>query len=227
MKKQTWTLTGMLVVLGGSMAMAQMPGGGAGAGRPGGRMMERFDTDGDGVLSEAERTAMQEARGNRQRRGAATPEAAATDEAAAPATAPQGPNPRALMRRFDTNGDEMLNQTELAALLASMGRPVGVPQRGQAEATAPEEAEETPAEAPAEATRPARQGRAGMMEQYDTDGDGTLSEEERTAMMEAMRARQLERFDTDGDGEISEEERAAMPQMRRGAGRMGAPGAAE
>lgn len=50
----------------------------------------------------------------------------------------------------------------------------------------------------------------------DTDGDGTVSEEERAA----ARQRFMARADTDGDGVLSDAEKAAMRE-RRGAGRGG------
>lgn len=50
------------------------------------------------------------------------------------------------------------------------------------------------------------------MGEFDADGDGILSEEERRAMRDAMRAEWLARFDLDGDGELSREERMAMRQ---------------
>jgi HlyD family secretion protein len=76
-------------------------------------------------------------------------------------------------------------------------------------------------------------GRAGfdpqaMLRQWDTDGDGQLSEEERAAMMQARgnrggggpggeragggfnREAMMKQFDTDGDGQLSETEQAAM-----------------
>ena len=62
--------------------------------------------------------------------------------------------------------------------------------------------------------------RAEILERYDADGDGRLSQEERRA---ARERRRLERWDTDGDGEMSEEEHAAarqaMDDRRGGRGR--------
>ena len=61
---------------------------------------------------------------------------------------------------------------------------------------------------------------ANMLKQYDADGDGTLSEEERREMFREMqnqrRQRRLDRFDTDGDGKLSDEERAAIRNRRGG-----------
>lgn len=54
-------------------------------------------------------------------------------------------------------------------------------------------------------------GRKGdrIIKQFDKDGDGKLSESEKTAMKAAMEERKA-RADTDGDGKISEAERKAI-----------------
>jgi len=49
--------------------------------------------------------------------------------------------------------------------------------------------------------------REAFMEEFDTDGDGELSREERHAVREALHDAFIERYDTDGDGELSQEER--------------------
>lgn len=58
-----------------------------------------------------------------------------------------------------------------------------------------------------------------MIEKFDKDGDGKLSEDERAAAKEAMRERHekwmIERFDKDGDGKLSQEEREAMEAERK------------
>ena len=65
------------------------------------------------------------------------------------------------------------------------------------------------------------QRRAEILEQFDTDGDGQLSEAERQAARESgafsgkrgrgekRRQQILEEFDADGDGQLSEAERQA------------------
>ena len=66
--------------------------------------------------------------------------------------------------------------------------------------------------------RGAQTGRGGFgamldrASEFDADGDGILSEEERREMMRAMREEMMARFDLDGDGEISREERMAARQ---------------
>lgn len=57
-----------------------------------------------------------------------------------------------------------------------------------------------------------------ILEKFDKDGDGKLSDEEKKAMHEAMEARRKEKFkefDTDGDGKLSEEERAKMKEAHK------------
>lgn len=62
--------------------------------------------------------------------------------------------------------------------------------------------------------RPERPIHAAILKEFDKDGDGKLSEEERTEMRTVMSERRkarhaevLKRFDADGDGKLSEEER--------------------
>ncbi len=65
------------------------------------------------------------------------------------------------------------------------------------------------------AAQNARGGWGAMMDrmtEFDLDGDGILSEDERRAMMQQMRQEWMDRFDLDGDGELSREERMAARQ---------------
>ena len=50
---------------------------------------------------------------------------------------------------------------------------------------------------------------AEILEQFDTDGDGELSKEERKAARDARRAERIAKYDTDGDGELSKAEKEA------------------
>ncbi len=79
-------------------------------------------------------------------------------------------------------------------------------------------ADETPAP---KRERPSREAMMKqMLEKFDADKDGKLSEEERTKARESMRgqggpggerfAELMKKFDKDGDGKLSEEERAAL-----------------
>jgi len=51
---------------------------------------------------------------------------------------------------------------------------------------------------------------AAILAKYDTDGDGELSRVERRAVGDAARDAFLAKYDTDGDGTISTEERDAV-----------------
>jgi len=62
--------------------------------------------------------------------------------------------------------------------------------------------------------RPERPIPPAILKEFDKDGDGKLSQEERAEMREIMRGRRaarhkemLQRFDADGDGKLSDEER--------------------
>lgn len=48
-----------------------------------------------------------------------------------------------------------------------------------------------------------------MINEFDTDGDGILNQEERDALAESMRQRMTDRFDLNGDGMVSIEEQFA------------------
>jgi Ca2+-binding EF-hand superfamily protein len=65
------------------------------------------------------------------------------------------------------------------------------------------------------------QRRSEILEQYDKDGDGVLSADERNALHEARgkgqrgnKERRLDRFDSDGDGQLSDSERTAAREAR-------------
>ncbi|MFM7182006.1 MAG: hypothetical protein ACKO2G_11160 [Verrucomicrobiales bacterium] len=68
-----------------------------------------------------------------------------------------------------------------------------------------------------EGPRPHRPGGPpkALLEKFDTDGDGKLSEQEREAAkaaMEEKRAAIIAKYDKDGDGKLNEEERKAAKE---------------
>ncbi len=85
------------------------------------------------------------------------------------------------------------------------------------QAEPPTEVEPEPEMPPAEVSQSPYRNR--MLERYDEDGDGKLSDSERRKAFKEMgkrrREQRLARFDTDGDGELSEAERKAMRQSFR------------
>ncbi|OYV04797.1 MAG: hypothetical protein CFE26_14980 [Verrucomicrobiales bacterium VVV1] len=82
--------------------------------------------------------------------------------------------------------------------------------------------------------RPVRPLPPEILKQFDKDGDGKLSEDERAAMRTAGEARKaefekkmLEKFDTDKDGKLSDEEKKAAREaggFGPGPGGPGGPG---
>ncbi len=110
------------------------------------------------------------------------------------------PSREEIMKRFDTDGDGVLSDTEREAMRAAMP-----PRRG--------------------GPRGERPSREEMTKRFDTDGDGVLNEEERAAMQASIDARRaerqqrrqemLKRFDADGDGQLSDAERQTMRETLR------------
>ena len=132
-------------------------------------MLKRFDTDGDGKLSEQERRAAMKARaGSTKKRGDA------------PTGRPgQQLNREEILKKFDTDGDGRLSEEERAALRASIaGR------RGGANASR--------AAKPNSEGRKSRVDKKELLEKFDTDGDGKLSSQERAAAREAFQNRNQE-----------------------------------
>jgi len=134
-----------------------------------GRMIEKYDTNKNGVLDPEEKAAFERDREVRRAE---------------------------FMRKFDTDGDGQLNDAEKTAMreqMGAMGRhgrhgmgPEGrqrmlekydVNKNGQLD---PEEKEV--------AKRDHEARRAEMMKRFDTDGDGKLSDAERDAMRQQMRS---------------------------------------
>lgn len=58
---------------------------------------------------------------------------------------------------------------------------------------------------------------AAVLKEFDKDGDGKLSDEEKAAWKAAQKAEKkalLEKYDTDKDGKLSDDEKAAMKADR-------------
>ena len=61
-----------------------------------------------------------------------------------------------------------------------------------------------------------------LLKEFDKDGDGKLSDEEKAAMKAARaehKQEMLKKFDSDGDGKLSDPEREAMRAAREGKGK--------
>ncbi len=177
------------------------------------KMLERFDKDGDGKLSEEERAARKaarEARGGKGKGGEGRGQGAGMR--------------KQMIEKFDKDGDGKLNEEErTAAKAARPQKPAGEGAEGQG---------------PRGKGKMNPEMRKKMIEKFDKDGDGKLSEEERAAAKAArpqkpagegaegqgprgkgkmnpeMRKKMIEKFDKDGDGKLSEEERAAAKAAR-------------
>jgi Ca2+-binding EF-hand superfamily protein len=110
---------------------------------------------------------------------------------------------QAVLEKYDADGDGQLSRAELNALKEDLG-----------------ERRDTVRPRLAQLGERARQWAFWRVRwAFDEDGSGTLSTEERAALVDAMEARcerlraeRLEKFDTNGDGKLDEAERQAARQ---------------
>lgn len=121
-----------------------------------------------------------------------------------------------------------MKTTTIITLLALAGSGLAL---AQDENTERPERPERPS--PEERREMAQKRREAMLEKYDTDKDGKLSEEERAVLNEdrkKRRAELLEKYDADGNGKLDREEIKAARDagekipMRGGMGRRGPGG---
>lgn len=168
------------------------------------KVLERFDADGDGALSPEEREIAHE-----------TMRAEFVD-------------------RFDSDGDGELSKEERRSAVESGEVPPHAlmrKHRDRGERRGERGAGRFGPGDEMALAGPSQRGERGFgrhrgprmspeqMQQFDTDGDGLLSHEEKQGAKEAMRARFRERmqeFDADGDGAFSKEERDAARRALRG-----------
>ncbi len=147
-----------------------------GKGRPGqfdrAAILKQFDKNGDGKLDEAERQAAREAfmkrRGGPGKAGKGRPGKGR----------PGGLDRAAILKQFDKNGDGKLDEAERQAAREAFMKRRGGRDRGKFGQGRPG--------GPVDGPKP-RIDRAKLIEQFDADGDGKLSPEERRKAMETLR----------------------------------------
>lgn len=152
-------------------------------------LVKKFDTDGDGKLSPAEREAAIESVRDHIK---------------------DSPMGQKLLEKFDANGDGKLDDQEWAAARAALkkhfsagGGPGGGGGDGKDKL---------------EHLLQGKHGQQ-ILDRFDANHDGVLDDEERARALEEFKARRqemLKKFDTDGDGKLSPEERAAAREAMKG-----------
>jgi Ca2+-binding EF-hand superfamily protein len=189
-------------------------------------MVKRFDKDGDGQLTGAERQAAWRdyRRGQLEQRQQAEvpqpkPELQVATQPAPAVVQPQ----RRFIQRFDRNGDGVLDDQEQAEADATAAHAETLHQvterylfRANAEGNiTPEERQRGMAEMQGSFTHL----RDLAQKVADTDGDGVISAQEQQAFVERMHHRQetrmtdlTKKYDADGDGKLNEQERQAMAE---------------
>lgn len=191
----------LAIIASGAIAQDAPRGQGRGGNNPGGRggaptaeMIKEFDKDGDGKLSEDERTAMrtafreraEKARAEREKEFDKDGDGKLNDEER---KAMMDANRERMEqfrkereKEFDKDGDGKLNDEERAAMMAARpgrggpGAPGGIPGAGFGAGFG--------ARGPAPDSPQFQE----MIKRFDKDGDGKLSDEERRAMRDARRA---------------------------------------
>ncbi len=139
-------------------------------------ILKRFDTDGDGTLNDKERQAAMKAREEMMKeKGGATGGGRRTPDPA---------RMKELLKRFDKNEDGKLDDTERAAAKEAMvkmreGRGDGNRKRGDGADAAPG----------GDKPRKPRGDKQELLEKFDADGDGKLSEDERAKAKEEIQKR--------------------------------------
>lgn len=147
------------------------------------RMLERFDTDKDGKLSEEEKAAMKAAKAARPKHRGERGNRAPRPEGVHPGNRrrPHSERPE-MIERFDADKDGQLNEQEKAALKSAMH--------------------------PDHEARSA-EFRSKLLERFDTDKDGQLSDAEKEAAKAARPKHRGERKDKRGPRRPRGEHRAA------------------
>ncbi|MCK5685096.1 EF-hand domain-containing protein [bacterium] len=155
------------------------------------KMMGKFDTDGDGVMSDTEKEAakaerMAQRKEKMQDRMTSDPEFK-----------------EKMLTKFDTDGSGVISDEEMNSQMLNRLKKSEPGNRGQK--------------------------RKDNLSKYDIDGDGVLNEAERAAMQAdrqtdiqsridsnpEMKERIMKKFDTDGDGILSDSEKEAIKERRK------------
>lgn len=174
--------------------------------------LAKFDTDGDGSLSDEERRAMME---NMRREWESRMDKngdGVVDENERLDAMLESPRGRRMIERFDANGDGMLDDAERQAILDDMAAREAERQQRRVERYDTDgdgvlsEAEERAAQEQEAARQRDRFNR--FAQEFDEDGDGDLNADERYNAFQTMRDRReydqfIRRYDTDGDRQIT------------------------
>ena len=176
------------------------------------KLIEKFDADGDGKLSDDEKAKAREAMKKRRGQGRSGGDKARGGRGKGrPGGGASADFRKKMLEKYDADGDGKLNEEE----------------RGKARK---------------EMQKHFKERREAMLKKFDKDGDGKLNEDERKALHAEMKKRRgdrkrpggpgkrpspemrkklLEKFDADGDGKLNEDERAKARESFKKRGKPG------
>ena len=154
MKVSVWKVFGLVMALTGAITMSQ-----AGQGERGQRSKD------DGFCKKCKQETQSPERSRHPAKG-------------------KRPGREQIMKKYDTDGNGELSETERAAFRSDMEK-----RRANRPAPSSEEG----------ADRPDRPNRKKVMEQFDADGDGELNKQERKKMRKALEARRQSQAERDGE----------------------------
>ncbi|HAV64414.1 MAG TPA: hypothetical protein DCY13_18855 [Verrucomicrobiales bacterium] len=123
---------------------------------------------------------------------------------------------RAIIKKFDTDGDGRLNRTEKRRADAAIEESERREKEAWIEKLDKDGDGKVSESEKASAAKEAAERRQEWIRKHDKDGDGKISEAEKEAAGRAERTEAVKKFDRDGDGRLNEEEgRAARRALGR------------
>jgi Ca2+-binding EF-hand superfamily protein len=184
MKSKTWKMAGLAMAFVGAASIAQAQGGGQGGTRLSREdMIKKYDTDGDGVLSDTERETMREAmKSERGGQGGGQGGRQGGGEQGAPGG--ETLSAADTIAKYDTDADGKLDATELETLMKAEQESRSRGRGGRGGQDMQQQGQRGGRGGQQDGT-----SREDMIKKYDKDGDGVLNDEERAALRADMQKR--------------------------------------
>ncbi|WP_018969999.1 EF-hand domain-containing protein [Rubritalea marina] len=218
-------LIACVLMSGSAMAAEQEEGGAREGGKPGKfardgemhqRVLKRFDADGDGVLSDEERSVFRQEMQKKRAQGARADGVENRAPRGGKGGAKHQERRKKFLMRFDKDGDGKLSESERQVAREWMQKRRKEADSARKRVMLKFDSDGDGKISPDEAKAVQRklkafdqQARRDLLDKYDTNGDGKLTADEKRSAHAAEKQAMIDQYDTDGDGELSAEERKA------------------